>query len=69
MAWVRFSRPFDWRVPGQRQILGFRAGRAYSVKADLAKKALADGAAVRIPAPRKGVDPNGVADGARTDLR
>lgn len=68
MAWVRFSRPFDWRVPGKAVvILAYRGGRAYSVKADVAKAAVAVGAASRIQTPKKGVDPNEVADGARPE--
>lgn len=68
MAWVRFKRPFDWRVPGRNVVvLAYREGRAYSVTAACSKAAIAEGAATRMSAPKRGVDPNEVADGARPD--
>lgn len=69
MAWVRFGRRWAWRVPGPRLVQQvYTAGRAYPVKADVARAAVADGAAARIKAPPKGVDPNAEGfDGAGSD--
>ena len=69
MAWVRFGRKWKWRVPGPCFVQHvFAAGRAYPVKAAVAKAAVADGAAVRMKAPAKGVDPNAEGfDGAGSD--
>lgn len=69
MGWVRFNRRWPWRVPGRRVVVvEYRGGRAYSVKAAVAKAAVAEGAAARIPTPPKGVDPNAEGfDGAGSD--
>lgn len=68
MAWVKFKRKYNWRVPGKGvSFLTFSAGRAYSVKKQCAVDAVADGAAEALRSPRKGVDPNGAADGAGTE--
>lgn len=65
MAWVRFKRKYNWRVPGKGvSFVTYAAGRAYSVKARCAQDAVADGAADPIRPPRRGVDPNGAGDGA-----
>lgn len=70
MAWVRFKRRYDWRVPGGKGVsfLAYPAGRVCSVKRRCAEDAIADGAAEPHAAPRKGEDPNrqtkGDADGS-----
>ena len=46
MAWVRFKRDFDWRVPIRALVIhAYRGGRAYSVKASCARDAIAADAA------------------------
>lgn len=65
MAWVKFKRKYNWRVPGKGvSFVAYGAGRAYSVKRQCAEDAIRDGAAEPHPSPRKGIDPNGAADGA-----
>lgn len=68
MAWVRFKRDFDWRVPIRALVIqAYRGGRAYSVKAACARDAVAADAAEKIPAPAHGVDPNAGLDGEDGD--
>lgn len=57
--WVRFSRDWSWRAATPRPlILSYRAGRAYSVVTACGRQAVAEGAAQRMKAPRRGLDPN-----------
>lgn len=65
MAWVKFKRKYNWRVPGKGvSFISYPAGGAFSVKRQCADDATAAGAAERHPSPRKSVDPNGPSNGA-----
>ena len=67
MAWVRFNRKFRWRLPGKGKgmaFVEFKPDRAYSVKAQCAADAIAAGAAVAHPAPRRGETLPDTPDGA-----
>lgn len=71
MAWVKFKKKYNWRVPGKGvSFLTFAGGRAYSVKKQCAADAIADGAADAHPAPRRAASPvetpKDAADGAGT---
>lgn len=56
MAWVRFTEPFDWS-PRERPTVtvAFPAG-AFNVRRDCADRAVKQGKAVRIKAPKRGED-------------
>ncbi len=54
MAWVRFSRPFEWSPQNRPGVTIVFAARDYSVTRACEKAALAEGAGERIPAPPKG---------------
>lgn len=65
MAWVKFKRKYNWRVPGKGvSFLAFKGGQAYSVKKQCAAEAIADGAAEAHPTPRRAAEPKDAADGA-----
>lgn len=70
MAWVRFRRKFNWRVPGKGvSFLSYPPGD-FSVKRKCADDAIAAGAADALPTPSRAqasaAKPAGVADGARS---
>lgn len=55
MAWVRFTRAFDWTPPERRQVtLAYPAGLVANVTRACAGAAKAAGAAVDAPRPKRG---------------
>lgn len=71
MAWVRFKRKFNWRVPGKGiSFLSYPPGD-FSVKRKCADDAIAVGAADVLPSPGRAqasaAKLDGVADGARSE--
>lgn len=52
MAWVRFSRTFNYTPSGDRRVtIQYRGGCEYPVKKECADRAVAAGAGVRIKTP------------------
>lgn len=54
MPWVRFERDFDWRVPGRRALIAYKAGMVKNVTTRCMEEAVAAGAGRRTMPPRRG---------------
>lgn len=54
MAWVQFTDDFDWKVPGRRVVIAYKAGSVLNVTRACAAEAKKRGAAVDLN--RKGKD-------------
>jgi hypothetical protein len=48
MPWVKFTRDFDWKVPGKRAWLAFKSGSRQLVTTAQADDAIKAGAAIRV---------------------
>ena len=53
MAWVAFTRDFDWR-PNRQTVIAFKAGHRLSVTKACATQAIAKGAAEAVATPKRG---------------
>jgi hypothetical protein len=56
MAWVRFTRNFDWK-PTRQVTIAYKAGSTLNVKSACADRAVSAGAAVRVKKTGKYSEP------------
>lgn len=61
MAWVRFTRDFDWK-PTRQTTIAYKKGSTLIVKAACAEAAISKGAAIRVKKTSRYAEPVPVID-------